>query len=153
MITVSPEGKIITREDSVTQFNPGIGVLLPRLPDYPIAIGQKWYTPEQVRIRSNEGRVKTIKLRKLFTLTKVSNDLATITVKTQVLTPVQDVKTKSQLMQRMQHGEFQFDLAAGRIYSSRMQLDERVVGFNGAASMIHYLSRMTEQLVLSLIHI
>ena len=147
VITVSPEGKIITREDSVTQFNPGIGVLLPRLPDYPIAIGQKWYTPEQVRIRSNEGRVKTIKLRKLFTLTKVSNDLATITVKTQVLTPVQDVKIKSQLMQRMQHGEFQFDLAAGRIYSSRMQLDERVVGFNGAASMIHYLSRMTEQLV------
>ncbi len=147
VIKVNPAGKILTREDSVVQFNPGIGVLLPRLPDYPIAIGQKWYTPESVRIRTKEGRVKTIKLRKLYTLTKVSNQLATITVKTQLLTPVQDVKVKSQLMQRMQHGELQFDLAAGRIYSSRMELDERVVGFNGAASMIHYLSRMTEQLV------
>ena len=146
-ITVSPSGAIVARKDEVTQFNPGIGVLMPRLPDYPIAIGQKWYTPQEVRIRTKDGRVKTIKLRKLYTLKKVSNQLATISVRTQVITPVQDAKIKSQLMQRMQHGEFQFDLAKGRIYSSRMELDERVVGFNGAASMIHYLSRMTEQLV------
>ena len=147
VITVSPSGAIVARKDEVTQFNPGIGVLMPRLPDYPIAIGQKWYMPQEVRIRTKDGRVKTIKLRKLYTLKKVSNQLATISVRTQVITPVQDAKIKSQLMQRMQHGEFQFDLAQGRIYSSRMELDERVVGFNGAASMIHYLSRMTEQLV------
>lgn len=120
---------------------------MPRLPDYPIAIGQKWYTPQEVRIRTKDNRIKTIKLRKLYTLSKVANELATITVRTQVITPVHDAKVKSQLMQRMQHGEFQFDLVKGRIYSSRMELDERVVGFNGAASMIHYLSRMTEQLV------
>ena len=66
-----------------------------------------------------------------------------------MITPVHDAKVKSQLMQRMQHGEFQFDLAKGRIYSTRMELDERDVGFNGAASMIHYLSRMTEQLLKS----
>ena len=147
VITVSPAGAIVARKDQVTQFNPGIGVLMPRLPDSPIAIGQKWYTPQEVRIRTKDGRVKTVKLRKLYTLTKVSNELATITVRTQVITPVHDAKVKSQLMQRMQHGEFQFDLAQGRIYSSRMELDERIVGFNGAASMIHYLSRMTEQLV------
>ena len=149
VITVSPSGAIVSRKDEVTQFNPGIGVLMPRLPDYPIAIGQKWYTPEEVRIRTKDGRVKSIKLRKLYTLSKVSNELATITVRTQVITPVHDAKVKSQLMQRMQHGEFQFDLAKGRIYSTRMELDERVVGFNGAASMIHYLSRMTEQLLKS----
>ena len=44
VITVSPSGAIVARKDEVTQFNPGIGVLMPRLPDYPIAIGQKWYT-------------------------------------------------------------------------------------------------------------
>lgn len=149
VITVNSSGAIVSRKDEVTQFNPGIGVLMPRLPDYPIAIGQKWYTPQEVRIRTKDGRVKPIKLRKLYTLSKVSNGLATITVRTQVITPVHDAKVKSQLMQRMQHGEFQFDLAKGRIYSSRMELDERVVGFNGAASMIHYLSRMTEQLLKS----
>ncbi len=147
VITVNASGAIVTRKDEVTQFNPGIGVLMPRLPDYPIAIGQKWYTPEQVRIRLKDGRVQTVKLRKLYTLIRVANELATIQVKTQVITPVHDAKVKSQLMQRMQHGQFQFDLAKGRIYSSQMELDERVVGFNGAASMIHYLSRMTEQLV------
>ena len=67
VITVSSSGAIVSRKDEVTQFNPGIGVLMPRLPDYPIAIGQKWYTPQEVRIRTKDGRVKPIKLRKLYT--------------------------------------------------------------------------------------
>ena len=52
-----------------------------------------------------------------------------------MLTPVSDPKIQSQLMQRLQHGTIKFDLDAGRIYSSKMELDERVIGFRGAASM------------------
>lgn len=146
-ITISPSGKIVHRKDAVTQFNPGIGMLLPQLPERSVVVGQRWFSSETVRIRTQSGRVQPIQLRKLYKLDKVNHGLATISVRTQVLTPVNDPKIQSQLMQRLQHGTIEFDLDRGRIYSCKMELDERVIGFRGAASMIHYLSRMTETLV------
>jgi len=148
-ITVSPAGTVVRRDDAVSQFNPGIGMLLPQLPQRSVRIGQRWFSTEKVRVRLKNGRVQAIQLRKQYKLEQVKNGLATISVRTQVLTPVNDPKIQSQLMQRLQHGTIQFDLDAGRIYSSKMELDERVIGFRGAASMIHYLSRMTETQVIS----
>jgi len=148
-ITISPTGTIVRRDDAVAQFNPGIGMLLPQLPQRSVEIGQRWFSMEKVRVRLKNGRVQAIQLRKQYKLEQVKNGLATISVRTQVLTPVNDPKIQSQLMQRLQHGTIQFDLDAGRIYSSKMELDERVIGFRGAASMIHYLSRMTETQVTS----
>ncbi len=148
-ITISPTGTIVRRDDAVAQFNPGIGMLLPQLPQRSVKIGQRWFSMEKVRVRLKSGRVQAIQLRKQYKLEQVQNGLATISVRTQVLTPVNDPKIQSQLMQRLQHGTIKFDLDAGRIYSSKMELDERVIGFRGAASMIHYLSRMTETQVLS----
>ncbi len=148
-ITVSPAGTIVRRDDAISQFNPGIGMLLPQLPQRSVKIGERWYSMEKVRVRLKSGRVQAIQIRKQYKLEQVKNGLATISVRTQVLTPVNDPKIQSQLMQRLQHGTIKFDLDAGRIYSSKMELDERVIGFRGAASMIHYLSRMTETQVLS----
>ena len=148
-ITISPAGTIVRRDDAVSQFNPGIGMLMPQLPQRSVKIGQRWFGMEKVRVRLKSGRVQAIQLRKQYKLEQVKNGLATISVRTQVLTPVNDPKIQSQLMQRLQHGTIQFDLDAGRIYSSKMELDERVIGFRGAASMIHYLSRMTETQVIS----
>ena len=148
-ITVSPTGTVVRRDDAVSQFNPGIGMLLPQLPSKSVRIGQRWFSMEKVRVRLKNGRVQAIQIRKQYKLEHVKNGLATISVRTQVLTPVSDPKIQSQLMQRLQHGTIKFDLDAGRIYSSKMELDERVIGFRGAASMIHYLSRMTETQVIS----
>jgi hypothetical protein len=148
-VTVSPTGTVVSRDDAVSQFNPGIGMLLPQLPSKSVRIGQRWYSMEKVRVRLKNGRVQAIQIRKQYKLEHVKNGLATISVRTQVLTPVNDPKIQSQLMQRLQHGTIKFDLDAGRIYSSKMELDERVIGFRGAASMIHYLSRMTETQVIS----
>jgi hypothetical protein len=148
-ITVSPAGTIVRRDDAISQFNPGIGMLLPQLPQRSVKIGDRWYSMEKVRVRLKSGRVQAIQIRKQYKLEQVKNGLATISVRTQVLTPVSDPKIQSQLMQRLQHGTIKFDLDAGRIYSSKMELDERVIGFRGAASMIHYLSRMTETQVIS----
>ena len=148
-ITVSPAGSVVRRDDAVSQFNPGIGMLLPQLPAKSVKIGQRWFSMEKVRVRLKNGRVQAIQIRKQYKLEHVKNGLATISVRTQVLTPVSDPKIQSQLMQRLQHGTIKFDLDAGRIYSSKMELDERVIGFRGAASMIHYLSRMTETQLVS----
>ena len=76
---------------------------------------------------------------------KVENGLATIKQRTEILTPITDAKVKSQVIQRIQHGYLKFDIQAGRLFNSRLELDERVIGFNGPTSHMHYLGRLTEQ--------
>jgi hypothetical protein len=76
---------------------------------------------------------------------KVETGIATIAVKTEILTPINDPKIQSQLVQRMQHGEIKFDIDAGRIRSKQMDLDETVIGFSGQNSVMKYLARLTEE--------
>ncbi|MCH5374869.1 MAG: hypothetical protein JJ992_12915, partial [Planctomycetes bacterium] len=69
---------------------------------------------------------------------------ATINVKSQVLTPLNDPALQSQLVQRIKKGFIKFDVDAGRILSQQMDSDEMVIGFNGPESNMKYLSRLTE---------
>lgn len=142
-ITINPHGRIINRDK--TQFNGGLGDLTVTLPETPVAIGAQWYVPDEIAVRMPDKTVKMIKARDVFTLVKVETGIATISVKTEILTPVSDPKVQSQLVQRMQHGTIKFDLDAGRIRSKQMDLDETVVGFSGAESVMQYLARLTEE--------
>ena len=144
-ITISPQGVILGRESAQPNFNPGIGELTVPLPDRPVKVGQKWYIPNELRITGADGRYNRIQTRQLYTLQKVQTGVATIKVATQVLTPIRDPKIQSKLIQRLQHGTIKFDLDAGRVRSKQMDLNERVIGFNGAASIMHYLTRFTEE--------
>lgn len=142
-ITIDPYGRIITRDK--TQFNSGIGELAVPLPDKPLKVGQVWHVPDDILLRLADKTMKTIKARQTYTLLKVETGVATISVKTEVLTPVNDPKIQSQLVQRMQHGTIKFDIDAGRIVSKQMDLDETVIGFSGNESVMQYLARLTEE--------
>lgn len=144
-ITISPRGVILGRKSDQPNFNPGIGELTVPLPGRPVKVGQKWYVPDELRIAGDDGRYKRVQTRQLYTLQKVQTGIATIKVATQVLTPIRDAKIRSKLIQRLQHGTIKFDLDAGRVRSKQMDLNERVIGFNGAASIMHYLTRFTEE--------
>lgn len=141
-ITIDQRGHIVERSNKT--FNPGIGELTVPLPETPVKIGYEWFTPEEITVRMPDKTVKVVKARQKFTLVKVETGLATIAVHTEILTPVNDPKVQSQLVQRMQHGTIKFDLDAGRIHSKQMDLDETVIGFSGAESIMQYLARLTE---------
>jgi hypothetical protein len=144
-VTIAPSGKILRRENARPQFNPGIGDLTIPLPDSAIKVGQKWSTEGETVVRLPDARVKRIKTRQLYELTKVQTGVATISVQTQILTPVNDPVVQSQLVQRVKRGEVKFDIDAGRPLSQQMDIDETVVGFNGPDSIMKYLSRLTEE--------
>lgn len=146
-VKISRDGRIVDRKDAKPQFNPGIGELTIPLPDGPVKIGQQWSTEGELPVRMPDKQVKRIKTRQVFTLQQVQTGLATIVVQTQILTPVNDPKVQSQLVQRIKRGEIKFDLDAGRIQSQQMDIDETVIGFNGADSIMKYLSRLSEELV------
>ncbi len=142
-ITIDPKGKIVNRDK--THFNSGIGELTVPLPDRPLKIGQEWYVPEEILLRLPDKTLKTVKARQLFTLLSVETGIATISMKTEVLTPINDPKEQSQLVQKLQRGTIKFDIDAGRIRSKQMDLDETVLGFSGSQSVMQYLARLTEE--------
>ena len=69
----------------------------------------------EIRIREKDGRQKTIKIRKQYKLMKIETGVATISVETQVLTPVNNSAIKAQLIQQLTNGTIKFDIDAGRI--------------------------------------
>lgn len=146
VVTMDPHGRIISRDDKQKQFNPGIGELTIPFPAQPVKAGATWSIPDEVRVKLDDGSIKKISTRQRYKLEKVENGVATITVATQVLTPVNDPKIQSQLVQRLQEGTIKFDVDAGRLLHKQMDLDQSVFGFSGPNSHMQYLARFTEEL-------
>ncbi|MFO0906651.1 MAG: hypothetical protein U0939_26845 [Pirellulales bacterium] len=144
-VTINKFGRVIKRQSDLPQFNPGLGELTLPFPEKEVKVGARWHVPEEMRIRLEDGRVQRVQTRQSYTLEKVETGVATIQVRTEVLTPVDDPKVHAQLVQRMTNGFVKFDLEAGRLLSRQMDLDETVVGFSGADSVMQYLARLTEE--------
>ncbi|HRX82068.1 MAG TPA: hypothetical protein P5307_23530, partial [Pirellulaceae bacterium] len=146
-VTISPKGDIVGREGSEANEKFGVGGIIMLLPEKPVKAGSRWYEPSELHTRLPDGRVKKIKIRKNYELEKIQTGVATIAVKTEVLTPVNDPRIESQLVQQLTDGTIKFDVDAGRVISKEMNWDKTVVGFNGADSMMKYLARFTEELL------
>ncbi len=147
VVTMDERGKILKRKEKREQpVSLSTQMTMP-LPDHPVAIGESWSTPLDIDVILKDGSTKKMETRQKFTLQKVSNDVATIEVDTQILTPIHDPAIEAQLIQRMSQGAVRFDLAAGRVINQQLDLDRRVIGFSGPSSSMHYLTRFTEKLL------
>jgi hypothetical protein len=76
----------------------------------------------------------------------IEGDIATIGVDYQILTPV-SAFIESQLVERLTKGTVQFDIERGRFVAQRFDVDQRVLGFHGDASSMHFVSRLEEKLL------
>lgn len=148
-ITIDPIGRVVTRDDADRARASSIGDLAVPFPEVAVKVGDKWHMPQDIQLFDDEKRVKVVKVRQQYTLEKVETGVATIGVITQVLTPLDDPKLQSQLVQRLQKGTVKFDIDAGRIIQRQMDLDETVLGFSGADSSMQYLARYSEEQVKS----
>lgn len=144
-VTMDAHGRVIARTNAQPQFNPGIGELTIPFPNQPVKVGATWGIPDELKIRLEDGTLKRVQTRQQYKLEKVEAGVATITVETQVLTPVSEPKIQAELVQRLQRGTIKFDLDAGRLIHKQMDMDEEVFGFNGADSHMQYLARFTEE--------
>ena len=110
-------------------------------------IGSRWHEPSELTAVGSDKQVKRIKTRKSYTLEKVQTGIATISVRTEVLTPVNDARLQSQIIQQLTNGTIKFDLDSGRLRSKQMDWDETVIGFSGGDSQLKYLARINEDLL------
>ena len=147
-ITASEDGKELHREaDSGTKTSLGMGSLTLSFPDSPIKIGESWSNPNEVRVRTDNGTVKVIKIRQLYTLEKVQTGVAFIRVRSQPLTPINEESVRAQMVQQLSNGVIRFDIDNGHMLSKQLDWDETVIGFQGANSLMEYRARFTERLV------
>ncbi|MEQ8787372.1 MAG: hypothetical protein RIC55_13785 [Pirellulaceae bacterium] len=145
--TVDPSGAVLKRKDLHAHAKMAHGQVMLPLPEGQVKPGHTWYAPDEVVVRLPDRRLEKIKTRQRYVLEEVESGVATISIATQVLTPVNDPKVRSQLLQQITEGEAKFDITSGRLLSKRLEWDETVIGFNGPESILKFLARGTEQLL------
>jgi hypothetical protein len=147
VVRITPRGKVLRRESKIkrqeTDEDAPLTVLLP---EKPVAVGDSWDEPFDLKVMAKTGGTKVIQTRRHYKLTAVENGIATISIDYQVLTPI-DAHIESQMVQRLMDGEVRFDIDAGRVVSQKMEIDRRILGFAGPTSSMHYLMRMEEKLL------
>ena len=108
MVTIDPSGKILKRVDKrpMPPANPSIARWSCRCRRIRYPSAKVGIYRIDVTISLEEGETKIIKTRQHYTLEKVANGMATISIDTQVLTPVNNPKIQSQLVQHLKQGTF-----------------------------------------------
>ncbi len=147
VVTLDRHGNVLSREEKHKQSNPSNVPLTIPLPADPVSIGYSWSVPSDFEVILKGGSSRKIQTKEKFKLEKISDGVATISVETQVVTPLNDPAIEAQLVQRLTNGTLKFDLEQGRVISQQLDLDRRIVGFSGAASSMHYVTRFTEDLM------
>jgi len=114
------------------------------LPKEPVAVGATWKDPFDVLVRNEASLLVRIRMQTTYRLEEVAGDLATITYRTVVLTPVEQPTIAAQLIQRELEGKAVFDMSRGRLVSREAKLDRTVVGAFGPQSTMQASARYKE---------
>lgn len=143
-VVINSTGKILSRSDNKDAPELGMGDLVLSLPEEALAIGESWSVPRDTRVKMPDGTHKTIKIRETYQLKKVQSGVATISIRSQPITPLDGPEVESQVMQQLSNGELKFDIDAGKLISKELNWDDSVVGFSGAESQLKYTARYRE---------
>jgi len=147
-LMVATDGRVLERRElrPCPAAASGDLVVIP-LPDEAITVGHEWTVPDEIVIEVPGGPRRAVRTRLRYRLEQVRDGLATISVDTTVLTPVDDPRLEARLLERIWNGEIRFDLETGRMASRRTAVDRRVVGFGGPQSSIRYKASLEERLL------
>jgi hypothetical protein len=149
-VRISPSGKIVAREQKAPQQEApaeDMPITL-ELPEQAIRLGERWSHSYDVPVKKASGAEVKIRTRRLCRLRQVKNNVATIDVEYQILTPV-DATLRSQIIDRLTKGTVRFDMERGRVIQQTHEVDRREVGFapTNQASSMHLTARTTERLL------
>ncbi|MCE9631330.1 MAG: hypothetical protein K8S94_11540 [Planctomycetia bacterium] len=144
-MVVATDGRVIDRRElrPCPPAATGDLVVVP-LPEEPVRVGAEWTVPQEVVVEVPNGPRKAVRTRLRYRLDSIKDGIATISVDTTVLTPIDDPRLEARLLERIWDGEIRFDIAQGRVVSRRTGIDRRVVGFGGPQSSVRYKASLEE---------
>jgi hypothetical protein len=146
-VEIADDGVIVRKQANYRDVDMGMGDFTIALPDQPVRVGHQWEEQSYISARGEAGLTKRILTRKVYELEKVSLGVATISMRTEILTPLRDPDIESQIVQKLTNGEIQFDIDAGRVMRRQFTWDESVQGFRVPDSLMVYKATMTETFI------
>ncbi len=110
VFSITPNGEITDRKSNLQGARFGTGDVTVPLPKEAIPVGHKWNVPTTLQATDEDGRNQQLKARISYQLVKVKSGNAYISFRTEILTPVESEKIKSQIMQQQTKGYLVFDI-------------------------------------------
>lgn len=149
-IELDARGNVVNRKDFFPQselqlLNP-VQLTVP-FPENPVYVGDTWRVEQTLYIPKPGSTILKVKTVKTFTLESLQDNIAQITYKTRVLTPIHDPTTEAQIVQCRAKGEMKFDVKAGKSLEHVLSLNHSVPHFSGDASIVKHKNRSIETLI------
>lgn len=147
-VVIDRSGRVLSRTDILATPQSATGdLMVVPLPDGPVEPGAEWSVPQEIVVEVPGGPRKAVKTRLRYRLEAVRDGVATLSVDTTVLTPVDDPRLEARLLERIWDGTIDFDIPSGRVVRRTTGIDRRVVGFSGQQSSVRYRSSLEERLL------
>lgn len=109
---------------------------LVEFPEKAVKVGESWTDTFQVKVSVGRSLKQNVTMQRSYELESVNGNLATIKLRTGLITPTRDGMILGQLIQMAPKGTIVFDLEKGRILSRTLTIDKTEVGvINGGGSM------------------
>lgn len=119
---------------------------LVRLPEKAVSIGDSWDEDYQITIDGG-GMPLPLKMKRTFKLTKVEDHLATISMKSGVLSPINSPEVEARTIQQAPSCEIVFDMKAGQIVKRNWSVNKIVIGGFGPNTSFKVVSLREDTLV------
>ena len=118
-------------------------------PEEPIKVGKTWIEKSEIKVTVEDKLKETIQLQRKYTLDSVQGNVATVSFKTSVLTPVKNPTIAIQLIQRETSGKLEFDMTRGAMITRNVDSNKSVINPAGNNTAMHSTSYLLERMVTS----
>ena len=150
-LNISPTGKVTKLVPLLNETEKpkdlAVDVLV-ELPEKPIKVGGIWNEDISVPISLPDSQLKQmVRVQRRYFLRSVEGGIATITIKTKVLTPLNDPELELQLLRRQPEGWMEIDLNRGLLVRRHLTQKNQVVNFGQGASKMDFQQKHTERLM------
>jgi len=115
-----------------------------RLPGKAVTANQAWERTYEVTLEPPVGTGEKFAANQRYNLTKADDKLATIRLTTQLKNQPENVADRIPLLQNQPQGEIVFNIAAGRLESANLRIDQQLDGHQGEGSSYHFTSTYRE---------
>lgn len=116
-------------------------------PDAKAAAGQAWKRPFDLVLNPPYGTGEKYQAEQRYDCTKIEAGKATLTVKTEFNTTPDNARERLPLLQKDVQGDLIFDLTAGRLVSTRLNIDKTVENHQGKGTSYQFRSQYVRELV------
>ena len=139
-VTLSPTGQVaaiqpINSIGSADDVDTAALDVLLKLPEDPISVGESWRDDSviEIAVPHNPMLKRSIKVQRRYYFKSLADGIATIELKTMIISPISDPEEELQLIRRKPKGTFVLDLNRGVLLSKHLIQDNLVTGFGGGA--------------------